>query len=131
MGLNLLRLSAFVLALFSLAAPWFKAGGVWLPVTGIPPQFLAPYYAGLAVAGVAVTKKERYASLAAACMLSTSPAYAYFALKLTSPATLSPALGVFLCILSASLFAADWLIGLRSATDTEDRIAEAGDELAG
>ena len=126
MRLNPLRLSAFALALFSLAAPWFKAGEAWLPVTGIPPLFLAPYYAGLAVAGVSVAKSERYASLAAACMLSTSPAYAYFALKLTSPADPSPALGVFLCLLSGSLFAADWLKGLRSgsAAGLEDQVAE-------
>jgi len=127
--LNLLRLLAFVLALFSLAAPWFKAGGTWLPVTSIPPLFLAPYYAGLAVAGVAVAKGERYASLAAACMLSTSPAYAYFVLKLTSSANPSPALGVSLCLLSGSLFAADWLKELRSgsAADLEDQVA--GGEL--
>jgi len=130
-GLNPLRLLAFVLALLSLAAPWFKAGGTWLPVTSIPPLFLAPYYAGLAVAGVAAAKGERYASLAAACMLSTSPAYAYFALKLTSPANPSPALGAFLCILSGSLFAADWLRELRSgrAADMEDRVADG--ELTG
>jgi hypothetical protein len=59
-------------------------------------------------------------------MLSTSPAYAYFALKLASPANPSPALGVFLCLLSGSLFAADWLKGLRSgsAAGLEDQVAE-------
>lgn len=122
MGLNPTRLAAFALALASLAAPWFKVGGVALSVTAIPPLFLAPYYAGLIVAGIAVAKEERYASLAAACMLSTSPAYAYFALKLTAAAPVSLELGVFLCLLSSTLFAAEWLRGLRSggAAELED-----------
>jgi len=111
--LNPLRLAAAVLAFASLAAPWFKLEGAWVKVTDVPPVFVAPFYVGLAVACVAVVKEERFASLAAACMLSTSPAYAYLALKLTA-ATPSLAPGALLCLLSSAAFAADWLRGLKS-----------------
>jgi len=112
--LNPLRLAATALAFASLAAPWFKLDGAWVRVTDVPPVFVAPFYVGLAVACVAVVKGERFASLAAACTLSTSPAYAYFALRLAAAAP-SLALGALLCLLSSAAFAADWLKGLKGS----------------
>lgn len=113
-----LKLAAALLAFSSLALDWFRAGGAGVRVFDVYPLFLAPFYAGLAIAVVAVVKGERYASLAAACTLSTSPAYAYFALKLVRPAPYSLAPGSLLCLLSAALFAADWLRGLRGGPST-------------
>jgi hypothetical protein len=118
-----LKLAAAVIAFASLAVPWFEAEGARVRVTDVPPFFVAPFYAGLAAACVAAVKGERFASLAAASMLASSPAYAYFALKVLSTNP-SPAPGALLCLLSSAAFAADWLTGLRGGEPSEGEAGE-------
>lgn len=106
------RLAALALGLAALALPWFNADGAAVPVYRVPPLFTVTYYVGLATAVVAVVSGESTASLATALLLSTSPAYAYFALRLVAGRA-SVSAGSLLCIASAALFAIDWAWRLR------------------
>lgn len=98
---------ALLLALAALPAPWFLVSERNVFVYEIPVLFTVTYYVGLAASILTLVSRESMAPLAAAVLLSTSPVYAYFALKLTAH-QVSVTIGSALCITAAALFGLDW-----------------------
>ncbi|MDW8004666.1 MAG: hypothetical protein RMI04_07645 [Thermofilaceae archaeon] len=116
MKVDLVKLAAFILAVASAFLPWFKQASRDVYVYQVPPTFVATYYVGLVVAVVATARREKLALLSASLLLSTSPVYAFFALRLAS-GTLQPVQGSITCLASASLYAVTWL---RRLNQTEE-----------
>ncbi|MEM1715065.1 MAG: hypothetical protein QXE91_04740 [Thermofilaceae archaeon] len=110
------KLAALLLALAALPVPWFRAGEKSVRVYEIPVLFTVTYYVGLAASVLALVSRESMALLAAAVLLSTSPVYAYFALRIAVH-QVSVAGGPVLCIASAFLYALEWARELKSSSE--------------
>ncbi len=106
------RLVALALAACALLVPWFNAEGSPVPVYRIPLPFTVTYYAGLAVTLASLVRDEPMALLAAATLVSTSPAYAYYALLMLAR-RVSVSAGPLLCAAAAALLALEWVRATR------------------
>ncbi|RLE97858.1 MAG: hypothetical protein DRJ57_04120 [Thermoprotei archaeon] len=105
-----LKLAALALALASIPAPWFTTGSGSVGLLDILVVFMAPFYVGLGAAALSIIKEEeRYATLMAGVLLSSSPAYAYIAVYKMTGVRPFPAAGALMVAAAGVLHIVSWL----------------------